>query len=335
MYNIAFTSLPIIVFCVFDQDVPKALAARSPMLYTPGIRRTAYTHRSFATWMLEAIYLAMLSIYLPALALGYPGGPPAAGADPAPGWSLSSPPNGDPGISTISMTAMTLVCLGVNLRLAIEIHSWSGIEHLVMWGSLGLIELACLLFSFVWYPTHDLPSSYGWNELHGIVFYVWEDFAYWAVREHAPPLRRPCLCARPLASLLDSPRLRTRSFAPARCLAGVRARRLSRPRPAHARQGLLRPLRRLRIAARPPTRPRARGARDAPDGAPNVACHDGDAECGGDGQIPPCGQPGAGRASLRAPAPRRRPRRRSHRRRRRAPHLPEQRRLLASLGALW
>ena len=115
--------MAVILFGVFDQDVEKSVAATSPRLYTPGIHGTSYTHRAFVHWMLEAVYLAFLAIYLPALALGYPGD--AAGEH---GWSLSSPRNGDPGISTVSMTAMTLVCLGVNLRLAIEIHSWTQVR---------------------------------------------------------------------------------------------------------------------------------------------------------------------------------------------------------------
>ena len=46
-------------------------------------------------------------------------------------------------------------------------------EHLFMWGSIFAIELACVLFSYVWYPDY-LPVSYNWNELHGIVYHVWE-----------------------------------------------------------------------------------------------------------------------------------------------------------------
>ena len=168
IYNIAFTSLPIILFCVFDQDVSKQEAASSPKGYTPGLLRLHYTHLGFVRWMLEAVLLACLCTYVPALGLGYPG------------WSLSSPANGDPGISSISMTAMTLVCVGVNLRLAIEMHSWSGLEHLLMWGSIASIELFALLVSFVWYPS-SLPISYSWNALYAIVWHVWDDLSYWLV----------------------------------------------------------------------------------------------------------------------------------------------------------
>ena len=168
VYNIIFTSLPIILFCVFDQDVTKEQAARDPHGYSPGLRREYYTHLGFVRWMAEAVFLAVLVTYIPALALGYPG------------WSLSSPANGDPGVASISMVAMTLVCVGVNLRLAIELHSWSSLEHILMWGSLLSIEAFALLFSFVWYPS-SLPISDSWNALHGIVWHVWDDVSYWLV----------------------------------------------------------------------------------------------------------------------------------------------------------
>ncbi len=167
VYNIVFTALPIILFCVFDQDVTKAESARTPSRYTPGLLRIYYTHFGFLLWMLEAIWLALLCVFVPALALGYPG------------LSLGSPSNGDPGVSTISLSAMVLVCIGVNLRLAIEMHSWHFLEHLFLWGSIVAIEIAALVFSYVWYPTGHLPTSFDWNQLHAVVTYTWVLPAFW------------------------------------------------------------------------------------------------------------------------------------------------------------
>ena len=169
VYNIVFTALPIVLFCVFDQDVPKAVGASSPWLYTEGIMRLHYTHRGFVGWMFEACFLAGVTIYVPALALGYPG------------WSLSSPENGDPGVDSISLTAMSLVCICVNLRLAIELHSWHVLEHTFMWGSIIAIEFFCLLFSYVRYPAETWPVSYSWNSLNSVVAHVWDAFPYWLV----------------------------------------------------------------------------------------------------------------------------------------------------------
>lgn len=138
VYNIVFTALPIILFCVFDQDVTKAESAVTPRLYTPGLLRIYYTHFGFLLWMLEAIWLALLAVFVPALSLGYPG------------CSLAAPRSGDPDVATISLSSMVLVCVGVNLRLAIEMHSWHFLEHLFLWGSILAIEIAALVFSFVW-----------------------------------------------------------------------------------------------------------------------------------------------------------------------------------------
>jgi len=131
--------------------------------------RVHYSHRGFVGWMLEACFLAAVTIYVPAFALGYPG------------WSLSSPENGDPGVDSISLTAMSLVCICVNLRLAIELHSWHVLEHTFMWGSIIAIEFFCIVFSYVRYPVETWPVSYSWNSLNSVVAHVWDAFPYWLV----------------------------------------------------------------------------------------------------------------------------------------------------------
>jgi len=116
--------------------------------------------------MVEAVWLAILAVYLPALALG------------SPGWSLASPSNGDVGIQTISLTAMSVVCVGVNLRLAVEMHSWHVLEHLFMWGSIFAIEIFCLIVSYTVYPA-SLPTSFDWSQLYAVVSHTWSLPAYW------------------------------------------------------------------------------------------------------------------------------------------------------------
>jgi len=146
--------------------VAKDESARSPKLYTPGLLRIYYTHFGFVVWMFEAVWLALLCVFVPSLAFGYPG------------VSLASPTNGDPCVASISLSAMVLVCVGVNLRLAIEMHSWHVLEHLFLWGSIIAIEIAALIFSYVWYPS-SLPASFDWNQLHAVVTYTWSTLAYW------------------------------------------------------------------------------------------------------------------------------------------------------------
>jgi hypothetical protein len=60
------------------QDVTREDAARSPALYAQGIARGYYTHRTFLIWMLDATWLALVSLGVPILALStQPAGGPA------------------------------------------------------------------------------------------------------------------------------------------------------------------------------------------------------------------------------------------------------------------
>ena len=65
-YNMVFTAFPIILFCVFDQDVDKEVSARSPSS-TSRASCASTTHLGFVKWMVETVYVAILVTYLPAL----------------------------------------------------------------------------------------------------------------------------------------------------------------------------------------------------------------------------------------------------------------------------
>lgn len=53
---LAMTSLPIIVYPMFDTDYPKALSAKTPTLYTQGLLRSHYTRTKMMLWVTEALY---------------------------------------------------------------------------------------------------------------------------------------------------------------------------------------------------------------------------------------------------------------------------------------
>ena len=70
---------------------------------------------------------------------------------------------------------LVLVRLCACARALVRLCSCVQIEYGFMLFSIGAIELACVLFSYAW--ADGWPSSLNWNELHGIVSHVWEDFA--------------------------------------------------------------------------------------------------------------------------------------------------------------
>ena len=167
-YNILYTSMPIIIFGIFDQDVSKQVSSRSPHLYSAGINRTLFTRTGFMRWVLEATVLALHVTFVPALGLGLPG------------LSLASPQDGDPSVDALSFNSMALICVCTNLRLALELHSWGALELAAMWGSLIALELSLLLWSYATY-SDSLPATYDWSGLYDMVPAMYSTAAYWLV----------------------------------------------------------------------------------------------------------------------------------------------------------
>ena len=75
---------------------------------------------------------------------------------------------------------MSIVTIGINLRLLLEISSWTVLEHLFVWGSLSLFFLFCIVFSFASYPS-SLPASYGWNEYYKFISHTYPDGEFWLI----------------------------------------------------------------------------------------------------------------------------------------------------------
>jgi phospholipid-translocating ATPase len=60
MFNLAFTSLPIILMGVLDQDVDDKVSLANPQLYRRGIERLEWTQKKFWLYMLDALYQSIL-----------------------------------------------------------------------------------------------------------------------------------------------------------------------------------------------------------------------------------------------------------------------------------
>jgi phospholipid-translocating ATPase len=72
MFNLAFTSLPVILMGVFDQDVSDQVSLANPQLYKRGIERKEWTQPKFWAYMLDGLYQSVLVFWL-ALFLFGPG----------------------------------------------------------------------------------------------------------------------------------------------------------------------------------------------------------------------------------------------------------------------
>ncbi|CCH61473.1 hypothetical protein TBLA_0E04190 [Henningerozyma blattae CBS 6284] len=64
-YNLAFTSLPIILLGVFDQDVSDTISMVMPQLYRVGILRLEWKQTKFLWYMLDGFYQSVISFFFP------------------------------------------------------------------------------------------------------------------------------------------------------------------------------------------------------------------------------------------------------------------------------
>ncbi|KAK0729767.1 hypothetical protein B0H67DRAFT_477359 [Lasiosphaeris hirsuta] len=65
MFNLLFTSVPVILMGVLDQDVSDAVSLAVPQLYRRGIERMEWTQLKFWAYMVDGIYQSVVSFFIP------------------------------------------------------------------------------------------------------------------------------------------------------------------------------------------------------------------------------------------------------------------------------
>jgi len=65
LYNLAFTSLPVIVMGAFDQDIDAQTSMEYPQLYKRGIQGLEYSRAVFWSYMLDGLYQSAVVFFVP------------------------------------------------------------------------------------------------------------------------------------------------------------------------------------------------------------------------------------------------------------------------------
>ncbi|KAL1882068.1 hypothetical protein VTK73DRAFT_2477 [Phialemonium thermophilum] len=71
MFNLFFTSVPVILMGVLDQDVDDAVSLAVPQLYRRGIERLEWTQTKFWLYMLDGVYQSVMSFFIPYLTVAF------------------------------------------------------------------------------------------------------------------------------------------------------------------------------------------------------------------------------------------------------------------------
>jgi phospholipid-translocating ATPase len=121
LYNVIYTSTPILVLGFLDQDVNDEYSLRYPKLYAPGHLDLWFNKKVFAQSAAEGVVTSLVLFFVPYATFHESIQP--SGVDLGDHQALG----------TVVAGALVIV---VTLRCGIETSYWTGINHLFIWGSI-------------------------------------------------------------------------------------------------------------------------------------------------------------------------------------------------------
>lgn len=142
LYNLAFTSLPVILMGVLDQDVSDKVSLAVPQLYRRGIERLEWSQKKFWLYMLDGIYQSLICFFMAYLIF-----------NPATFETLNGRGVDDrPRMGVYVATAAVVV---VNLYVLLNTYRWDwlmllivGISILLIWFWTGIYSSFTVSFQF-------------------------------------------------------------------------------------------------------------------------------------------------------------------------------------------
>lgn len=154
LYNVIFTSVPIMVLAVLDKDVSASRSEEFPELYTLGQRDYYFNIRVFVIWITTAIFHSLVIFFVPYLALG--------DTPLASGLMLDH--------GHFGLLLWTSVIILVNLKVLIEMRSWNLVAHIAVWASILVWPVFMFPYSFLHLLVEYVPFfGTAWPVVGGII----------------------------------------------------------------------------------------------------------------------------------------------------------------------
>uniref|UniRef100_A0A672T517 Phospholipid-transporting ATPase n=1 Tax=Sinocyclocheilus grahami TaxID=75366 RepID=A0A672T517_SINGR len=129
LYNLVYTALPVLGMSLFDQDVNAGWSLEYPQLYVPGQLSQYFSKRAFMMCALHSWYSSLVLFFVPYAAI-----------------YDTARDDGKDGADYQSFALITQTCLTVTVcvQLGLDLSSWTVVNHLFVWGSLGIIYSVCM-----------------------------------------------------------------------------------------------------------------------------------------------------------------------------------------------
>ncbi|XP_033884755.2 phospholipid-transporting ATPase IF-like isoform X4 [Acipenser ruthenus] len=146
LYNISFTSLPILMYSLFEQLVHPHVLQSKPALYRDISKNSLLSFKSFLYWTLLGFSHALVFFF---------------GSYFLMGEDTSLMGNGKMfGNWTFGTLVFTVMVITVTLKLALETHFWTWVNHFVTWGSIAFYFIFSLFYGGIIWPFLHTQDMY-------------------------------------------------------------------------------------------------------------------------------------------------------------------------------
>ncbi|XP_076839465.1 phospholipid-transporting ATPase IH isoform X2 [Brachyhypopomus gauderio] len=145
LYNISFTSLPILLYSLMEQHVNTDTLKRDPSLYRDIAKNSLLQWPVFVYWTFLGLFDAMVFFFGAFFLFD----------------NTTFTSNGQMfGNWTFGTLVFTVLVFTVTLKLALDTHYWTWINHFVIWGSLLFYVIFSLLWGGIIWPFLNYQRMY-------------------------------------------------------------------------------------------------------------------------------------------------------------------------------
>ncbi|KAI4368975.1 hypothetical protein MLD38_017472 [Melastoma candidum] len=131
LFNVFFSSLPVIALGVFDQDVSSRFCLKFPVLYQEGVQNVLFSWRRIIVWMANGFISAIIIFFFCVEAVG----------------EQAFRNDGQvAGYAIFGGTMYTCVVWVVNLQMALAVSYFTLIQHILIWGSIVTWYLFLMIY---------------------------------------------------------------------------------------------------------------------------------------------------------------------------------------------
>ncbi|XP_054287593.1 phospholipid-transporting ATPase ID [Macrosteles quadrilineatus] len=134
VYNLFYTSLPVLALGVFDQDVDDKHSLTYPRLYTPGHLNLFFNKREFLLSALHGFFTSAIIFLVPYETFKE---------------AISSHGYGVSDFTVLSTTVATILVIVVTIQVTLDTSYWTVFNHITIWGSLAWYFCLDYLYNYI------------------------------------------------------------------------------------------------------------------------------------------------------------------------------------------